>query len=533
MWLPRTIVPSAVTSRNWWPPIAPVAVVTVPATGATTGVPRGASRSVPSWDRPPERGKPQSFTYVAPATGHAARSVGNRLAASSGQPGAGVDGVGRQDAVGRGQVEGVDAVAAGDAGQALAAGRRRGCRARRCGRRPRRWRRRPTCCRGPAARRCRQGWSGRWPMRTRFGFVDAVGDGHAPRSSCRSGGRSWRGSRRRRPCGLVGAAGAAAAGAAAGAGHRQALPDPHEVRVGDAVGRGHRRRRRAVAAGDAGQRLARRHRVGDRRRGRRRAGDDQHLADEDPVGVRSGRWRPPATASVVPWSTAISDAVSPGRTVWVPVSARPAAPATTTKAAAAKRRATRLGRAWARRARSSGVSARVSMTTYVTSATSSHNPHEITSVFISGGRAAASTPTRSRCLSLPEAGQRGAQRRFCSARRSASRRSSDGSERVVDVAHHLGHGVVAGLLGDEAVHLLGHDPVGGVALGRRAQLDEVHRLPGVQVEHEAHLVGEAHGVAGLLPGTARARSSCSAAERSMASSNRSATPASSTASGRV
>ena len=37
---------------------------------------------------------------------------------------------------------------------------------------------------------------------------------------------------------------------------------------------------------------------------------------------------------------------------------------------------------------------------------------------------------------------------------------------VVDVAHHLGHGVVAGLLGDEPVHLLGHPPVGRVALGR-------------------------------------------------------------------
>ena len=39
-----------------------------------------------------------------------------------------------------------------------------------------------------------------------------------------------------------------------------------------------------------------------------------------------------------------------------------------------------------------------------------------------------------------------------------------GLGRVVDVAHRLGHGAVARLLGDEAVHLLAHHPVGGVAL---------------------------------------------------------------------
>ncbi len=72
-----------------------------------------------------------------------------------------------------------------------------------------------------------------------------------------------------------------------------------------------------------------------------------------------------------------------------------------------------------------------------------------------------------------------------------------GLGRVVDVAHHLGHGVVAGLLGDEPVHLLGDGPVGGVALRGAAQLDQVHRRPGVEIEDEPDLVGQAHGVAGL------------------------------------
>ena len=39
-----------------------------------------------------------------------------------------------------------------------------------------------------------------------------------------------------------------------------------------------------------------------------------------------------------------------------------------------------------------------------------------------------------------------------------------GLGRVVDEAHRLGDGVVAGLVGDEPVHLLAHDPVGRVAL---------------------------------------------------------------------
>src|SRR5690606_7804814 len=72
-----------------------------------------------------------------------------------------------------------------------------------------------------------------------------------------------------------------------------------------------------------------------------------------------------------------------------------------------------------------------------------------------------------------------------------------GLGRVVDEAHGLGDGPVAGLLRDQPVHLLAHDPVGGVALGGGAQLEEVHRLTGVEVEVEADLVGQRHGVGGL------------------------------------
>ncbi len=57
---------------------------------------------------------------------------------------------------------------------------------------------------------------------------------------------------------------------------------------------------------------------------------------------------------------------------------------------------------------------------------------------------------------------------------------------------------MAGLLGDEAVHLLGHPPVGGMALWRRAELEHVHRLAGVHLHREADVVRERDGVAALV-----------------------------------
>src|SRR5581483_3637471 len=68
---------------------------------------------------------------------------------------------------------------------------------------------------------------------------------------------------------------------------------------------------------------------------------------------------------------------------------------------------------------------------------------------------------------------------------------------LVDEAHGLGQPVVAGLVADEPPHLLAHGPVGGVPLGRRPQLEDVHRLPGVHLHGEADAVGERHGVGGL------------------------------------
>ena len=51
---------------------------------------------------------------------------------------------------------------------------------------------------------------------------------------------------------------------------------------------------------------------------------------------------------------------------------------------------------------------------------------------------------------------------------------------------------------DPLVHRLGDGAVGGVALAARAQLDQVHRLAGVEVEHVADPVGEAERVGRLL-----------------------------------
>src|SRR4051794_19276742 len=52
-------------------------------------------------------------------------------------------------------------------------------------------------------------------------------------------------------------------------------------------------------------------------------------------------------------------------------------------------------------------------------------------------------------------------------------------------------------LADEPVHLVGDRAVGGVALAAGAQLDELHRLARVEVEHVANAEAEAEGVGGL------------------------------------
>ncbi len=69
---PTNTVPSAAARRTWLPLMLPTLVVTVPDTGAYTGVPRFAMRSLPSWKPVSERGKPQSFMKWAPGTGQRA-----------------------------------------------------------------------------------------------------------------------------------------------------------------------------------------------------------------------------------------------------------------------------------------------------------------------------------------------------------------------------------------------------------------------------------------------------------------------------
>ena len=87
-----------------------------------------------------------------------------------------------------------------------------------------------------------------------------------------------------------------------------------------------------------------------------------------------------------------------------------------------------------------------------------------------------------------------------SARRSDSRRSRS-VDSVVDEGHGLGQRPVPGDLGDGPVHLLGHPAVRGVALGSRAQLDEVHRLARVELHDVADAVGQRDGVRRLLRGS--------------------------------
>ena len=101
----------------------------------------------------------------------------------------------------------------------------------------------------------------------------------------------------------------------------------------------------------------------------------------------------------------------------------------------------------------------------------------------------------------PRAAQPASAARRDSWRISARMRSSRGSARRVDVRHRRGDGGVA--LGDQRVHLVGDRAVGRVALAAGAQLDQVHRLARVEVEHvadpvaEAERVGRGGGVAGV------------------------------------
>ena len=65
---------------------------------------------------------------------------------------------------------------------------------------------------------------------------------------------------------------------------------------------------------------------------------------------------------------------------------------------------------------------------------------------------------------------------------------------MVGELHRRGNRAVAGLLGDERVHLLADAAVRRMSLRRAAQLDDVHRLARVHVHVEAHAVGHGHGV---------------------------------------
>src|SRR4051812_25923376 len=63
---------------------------------------------------------------------------------------------------------------------------------------------------------------------------------------------------------------------------------------------------------------------------------------------------------------------------------------------------------------------------------------------------------------------------------------------VVDVGHRGGDGGVD--VGDQPVHLVGDRAIRRMPLAPGAQLDELHRLARVEVEHVAQAVAEAQGV---------------------------------------
>ena len=68
---------------------------------------------------------------------------------------------------------------------------------------------------------------------------------------------------------------------------------------------------------------------------------------------------------------------------------------------------------------------------------------------------------------------------------------------MVHVGHRRGDGVVTRCLVDGPMKLLGNSSVGRMALGAGSELDDVHGLTGVHLEHEADPEGQGHGVGRL------------------------------------
>jgi hypothetical protein len=101
---------------------------------------------------------------------------------------------------------------------------------------------------------------------------------------------------------------------------------------------------------------------------------------------------------------------------------------------------------------------------------------------------------------------------------------------VVDVGHRVGHGGCPACSPISRCISCTTRRYCGVALRGGAQLQHLHRRPGVELHRVAHPVGEAHGVL-RLGGMVRPAVASSCAERSSASCQRSTTPASSSSGG--
>ena len=67
-----------------------------------------------------------------------------------------------------------------------------------------------------------------------------------------------------------------------------------------------------------------------------------------------------------------------------------------------------------------------------------------------------------------------------------------------DKSHRAGHQVVPGNAIDQAMHLAADVPVRRVSLGRRAQLDHVHRLTRIHLDQVADAVAQRDQVLRLL-----------------------------------
>ena len=117
--------------------------------------------------------------------------------------------------------------------------------------------------------------------------------------------------------------------------------------------------------------------------------------------------------------------------------------------------------------------------------------------------------------------------RACASRRGSA--PSRGSVSRVDVRHRRRDGRVD--RGDLGVHLVRDGAVARVALAARAELDQLHRLAGVEVEDEADPVAEAQRVRRRRREAATAETLVLVAESSSARRYSSPQPASSTCSG--